>query len=75
MTMFTPGQLRAMARERGLEFVSMIGKTVLPLRRFRELLDDAGKRESLVKLEESLHAEEALLANAAHLEFVVRKPS
>ncbi len=74
MTMFTPGQLRAMARERGLEFVSMIGKTVLPLRRFRELLEDPAKRETLFKLEESLHAEEALFANAAHLEFVVRKP-
>ncbi len=74
MTMFTPGQLRAMARERGLEFVSMIGKTVLPLRRFKELLADAAKREALVKLEESLHGEESLLANAAHLEFVVRKP-
>ncbi len=73
MTMFTPGQLRAMARERGLEFVSMIGKTVLPLRRFRELLADPAKREALVKLEESLHGEEALFANAAHLEFVVRK--
>ncbi len=74
MTMFTPGQLRAMARERGLEFLSMIGKTVLPLRRFRELLEDPAKRETLFKLEESLHAEEALFANAAHLEFVVRKP-
>ncbi len=73
MTMFTPGQIRAMARERGLEFVSMIGKTVLPLRRFRELLEDPAKRETLVKLEESLHGEEALFANAAHLEFVVRK--
>jgi SAM-dependent methyltransferase len=73
MTMFTPGQLRAMAKERGLEFVSMIGKTVLPLRRFRELLGDPAKRDALFKLEESLHGEEALFANAAHLEFVVRK--
>ncbi len=75
MTMFTPGQLRAMARERGLEFVSMIGKTVLPLRRFRALLEEPAQRETLYRLEESLHAEEALFANAAHLEFVVRKPA
>lgn len=73
LTMFTPGQLRAMCRERGLEMLGMIGKTVLPLRRFRELLDDAGKRDSLFRLEESLHAEESLFANAAHLEFAARK--
>ncbi|MDR1744332.1 MAG: class I SAM-dependent methyltransferase, partial [Planctomycetota bacterium] len=74
LTMFTPGQLRAMTRERGLEMLGMIGKTVLPLRRFRELLEDAGKRDALVRMEESLHGEEALFANAAHLEFAVRKP-
>jgi SAM-dependent methyltransferase len=74
LTMFTPGQLRGMARERGLEFLGMIGKTVLPLRRFRELLEDTEKREALLRMEESLHGEEALFANAAHLEFAVRKP-
>lgn len=74
LTMFTPGQLRAMARERGLEMLGMIGKTVLPLRRFRALLEDGAKREALVKMEESLHGEEAMFANAAHLEFAVRKP-
>ncbi len=74
LTMFTPGQIRAMCRERGLELVGMIGKTVLPLRRFKDLLSEPAKRETLFKLEESLHAEEALLANAAHLEFAARKP-
>ncbi|MDR1521004.1 MAG: class I SAM-dependent methyltransferase [Planctomycetota bacterium] len=71
--MFTPGQLRAMCRERGLEWLGLIGKTVLPLRRFKELLADPEKRGTLLRLEESLHGEEALLANAAHLEFAARK--
>ncbi|MCD8351004.1 MAG: methyltransferase domain-containing protein [Planctomycetaceae bacterium] len=74
LTMFSPGQLRNMCRERGLEMLGMIGKTVLPLRRFRALLDDPEKRETLHRLEESLHGEEALFANAAHLEFAARKP-
>ncbi len=74
MTMFTPGQIRNMCRERGLEFLGMIGKTVLPLRRFRGLLDDAEKRDALMRMEESLHHEESMFANAAHLEFAVRKP-
>ncbi len=75
LTMFTPGQIRAMCRERGLELLSLIGKTVLPLRRFKELLADGEKRDALMRLEESLHGEEALLANAAHLEFAARKPA
>jgi hypothetical protein len=54
--------------------LGMIGKTVLPLRRFRELLDIPEKRGALTRLEESLHGEEALFANAAHLEFAARKP-
>lgn len=74
LTMFTPGQIRAMCRERGLEFLGMIGKTVLPLRRFRALLEDSEKRDALAKMEESLNGEEALFANAAHLEFAARKP-
>lgn len=74
MTMFTPGQIRAMCRERGLELLGMIGKTALPLRRFKALLEDPDKRAELMRIEESLHAEEALFANAAHLEFAARKP-
>lgn len=74
LTMFTPGQIRAMCRERGLELMGLIGKTVLPLRRFRELLEDGEKRESLLKMEESLNAEETMFANAAHLEFAAKKP-
>lgn len=75
MTMFTPGQIRAMCRERGLELVGLIGKTVLPLRRFKALLDNPEERAELMRIEESLHAEEALFANAAHLEFTARKPA
>ena len=74
LTMFTPGQVRAMCRERGLELLGLIGKTVLPLRQFRELLADADKRGELMRIEEALHAEEAMFANAAHLEFAARKP-
>lgn len=74
MTMFTPGQIRAMVKERGMTFLGMIGKTVLPLRRFRALLDEPEKRTELMRIEESLHAEESLFANAAHLEFAAMKP-
>lgn len=73
--MFTPDQIRTMCEARKLNLLSMIGKTVLPLRRFRDMLKDRERRESLMKLEESLNTTEALLGNAAHLEFVAQKPT
>lgn len=74
ITMFTPDQIERMCQARGLELLSMIGKTVLPLRRFAELLKDEAMRERLTRLEESLHRNPHLFGNAAHLEFVARKP-
>jgi ubiquinone/menaquinone biosynthesis C-methylase UbiE len=73
MVMFTPGQIRKMCAARGLALVSLIGKTVLPLRRFKALLEDPEQRAELMRLEESLHALPELFANAAHLEFAARK--
>lgn len=74
VTAFTPARLRKMCEARGLEFLSLIGKTVLPLRRFRGMLEDKEGRERLQKLEEKLNSVEAMLGNAAHLEFAARKP-
>lgn len=70
---FTPEKIRELCAGRGLEVVSIIGKTVLPLRRFQEQLRDREVRERLIKLEEKLHGREACLGCAAHLEFVARK--
>ena len=72
LTMFTPEGIRGMCRTRGLTLLGLIGKTVLPLRRFKALLSDPAKREALLRLEESWHGEEAMLANAAHLDFAAR---
>lgn len=74
-TMFAPDDIRKMCAARGLELVSLIGKTALPLRRFQELLRDRQKRQQLVRLEESLQTNEAMFGCAAHLEFVARKPA
>ena len=73
MTMFTPADIRRMCEVRGLELLSLIGKTVLPLRRFADLLKERTRRDELVRLEESLHAEPAMLGRASHLEFAARK--
>lgn len=71
---FTPEKIRKMCEVRGLEVLSLIGKTALPLRRFQESLRDKEKRERLIRLEEKLNSVESMLGCAAHLEFVARKP-
>lgn len=73
--MFSPKEIRSLCEARGLELLSLIGKTVLPLRRFRELLADPEKRVKLTRLEESLNSDEAMFGSAAHLEFIARKPA
>jgi ubiquinone/menaquinone biosynthesis C-methylase UbiE len=75
ITMFTADNIRALCEQRGLKLLSLIGKTVLPLRRFQEMLVDRNQRLELLKLEESLNKVEAMLGNAAHLEFVAQKPA
>ncbi len=74
LTMFTPEEIRRMCAARGLELLSLIGKTVLPLRQHQHLLQDRRARRELIAIEESLHAREVLLGGASHLEFVARKP-
>ena len=73
VTAFTPKKIRSMCKARGLEVLSIIGKTALPLRRFQECLKDKAARERIIKIEEKLNSVEAMLGNAAHLEFVAKK--
>lgn len=71
---FTPDKIRKLCAARGLQIVSLIGKTALPLRRFQDVLRDREKREQLLQIEERLSTVEAMLGCAAHIEFVARKP-
>lgn len=75
ITAFTPETIRRMLAARGLELLSLIGKTTLPLRRFQDLLKNRESRARMIRLEEKLHAHEAMLGCAAHLEFAARKPT
>lgn len=74
VTHFTPEGLRRLFERAGFDVASLIGKTVLPVRRFRDLLEDASTFDLLLGIEMSLHAEEALLGGASHLEIAVRVP-
>ncbi len=74
VTHFTPDSLRRLFERAGFEVEGLIGKTVLPVRRWRELLENRETFDLLLSLEQSLHAEEALLGGASHLEIVARVP-
>jgi SAM-dependent methyltransferase len=71
---FTPRELRKLFAAAGFETESLIGKTVLPVRKLRRRLEDRDAYVRLLRLETRLHAEEALLGRAAHLEIAVRRP-
>ncbi len=71
---FTTEGIRSLCRQQELELLSMIGKTVLPWRRFAALLGEPAQRRLALRIEESLHAEATMLGRAAHLEFIARKP-
>jgi ubiquinone/menaquinone biosynthesis C-methylase UbiE len=71
--MFTPTQITTLARQRGFEFISMIGKTVVPARQNRKLFEDEDAVEKLVELETILQKDPAAAARASHLQLAVRK--
>lgn len=71
---YTPTQLRKLFEHGGYEVIEMIGKTVLPMRHHRHLLEDPQVRRAWMKIEKSLHRDEAAMGRASHLQIVARTP-
>ena len=71
---FAPDQLRKLFNAAGLEVVEIIGKTVLPLRRHRELLEEPEARRRWARIEKELAGDPANFARCAHLQVAARKP-
>ena len=71
--MFTPQQIEALTKSRGFEIISRIGKTVIPARQNRKLLELEGAVESLVELETILQREPASLGRASHIQLAARR--
>ncbi|NOT02837.1 MAG: methyltransferase domain-containing protein [Phycisphaerales bacterium] len=67
---YTPAQVRKLLESAGFEIVDMIGKTVLPMRHHRPLLEDAAAARTWMKIEKSLCRDEAAMGRAAHLQVV-----
>jgi len=70
---FHPTEIRKMAAAARLEVVSMIGKTILPLRKHPGLLEDKRAFRELLRIEQKLSSTESNLGRASHLQVVLRK--
>jgi SAM-dependent methyltransferase len=70
---FTPDQLRRLFAAAGLEVVDLVGKTVLPLRRSRELLEEPEVRRRWARIEKDLAGDPANLGRCPHLQVAGRK--
>jgi ubiquinone/menaquinone biosynthesis C-methylase UbiE len=75
LTTFTPTSLRKLFEHAGMEVISVIGKTILPIRQYRELLADRTTFRRLIEIEESLEQLEDAAGRAAHLQITARKPA
>ena len=71
--MFTAEEIRAAFERAGFEVVSIVGKTVLPLRACRERLADPKLRRELFELERKLQSIPSAAGHASHLEVLARK--
>ncbi len=72
-TAFSAAKLRKLFEEGGFEVLSLIGKPVFPLRRYRRLLENRDTYVKLLNMELKYGAEPELLGGAAHLEIAVCK--
>jgi ubiquinone/menaquinone biosynthesis C-methylase UbiE len=70
----TPAQAAALFTKAGLEIVEIRGKTVLPMRLYRHLLDDPPARRTLAAVERKLARDPAGVGRAAHLQITARRP-
>jgi SAM-dependent methyltransferase len=70
---FTPDQIRKLFAAAGFDVLDMIGKTVLPMRRFRGLLAEPEARRRWARIEKELAGDPANLARCAHIQVAGRK--
>jgi ubiquinone/menaquinone biosynthesis C-methylase UbiE len=70
---FTPSGVRTLAESAGFEVLDVVGKTVLPMRRHRELLSDFESRRAWARIERTLCREHDALGMASHLQVACRR--
>jgi ubiquinone/menaquinone biosynthesis C-methylase UbiE len=73
LTTFTPASLRKLFERCGFEVIGVTGKTVVPARQNKRLLEAPDAIERLVRLEMELSKDPASAARASHLQIVARR--
>jgi ubiquinone/menaquinone biosynthesis C-methylase UbiE len=69
---YSPSQVVKLLERARFKVLDLIGKTVLPLRRYRHLLEDSEGRRLLTKLEKRLWRDPAAIGRAGHLQIIAR---
>ena len=72
ITTFDPTRLRALLEQAGFECLEMVGKTVLPMRHFRHLLEEPAASRQWMRIEKSLCRDPAAMGRASHLQVAAR---
>jgi ubiquinone/menaquinone biosynthesis C-methylase UbiE len=70
---FTPQSLRKLFERSGFEVLHVVGKPVLPVRSYREMLDDPSARRELVEIEMELAADSSTASSANHLQITAKR--
>ncbi|RJP34106.1 MAG: class I SAM-dependent methyltransferase [Phycisphaerales bacterium] len=69
-----PSDVRRLLESTGFELLDMIGKTVLPMRHYRDLLAEPADRRALAAIEKSLWRDPAAIGRATHIQVAARRP-
>ncbi len=69
---FTPTQVRKLLQKAGFEVQSLVGKTVLPMRAYRALLEDTAVARKWARIEKKLARDPDAVGRAAHIQFAAR---
>ncbi len=75
LTMFSPAGLRRLFESVGFEVVELTGKTIIPVRENKRLLEQPGAVDRLLQIEADLSKDPAALGRCAHLQIAARTPS
>jgi len=75
LTTFTALSLRKLFERAGFEVLDLIGKTILPVRQNKRLLEREDSVERLLRMEEELARDPAAAATAGHLQITARRPA
>jgi len=73
LTTFTPSTLKKLFEQFGFEVIDVAGKTILPVRENRKLLESPDAVDRLIRLEEQLSRDISTAASAGHLQITARR--